>query len=190
MSGDRRNGRLKALLVALLGLLSLRVVVAIVASAGVTGAVAGPMAAQAIEARNATTTTTTTTAAPTTTVPPTTTAAPTTTTTTTTTTEPPPPAELNLALAPQGPLGAEPTAVEVLVTNQGAGPATDVIVLVRSGGLSVDVVRPAGWTCTGGGTSGQLRCTRPRIGPDKDVSFTLQVATTGDAAVSLDAVFG
>ena len=34
MSGDRRNGRLKALLVALLGLLSLRVVVAIVASAG------------------------------------------------------------------------------------------------------------------------------------------------------------
>ncbi len=88
MDDDERSGRLKKLVVLLLGFFSLRVVVALTMSAGVTGAVAGPMAVQAMNARNSTTTTaaaTTTTAAPTTT---TTTAAPTTTTTTTTTTVP------------------------------------------------------------------------------------------------------
>ena len=93
MTRQGRGSRWKKIWIALLGLLSLRAGIAFAMSATVTGAVAGPMAAQAFEARNATTTTvvaeTTTTAAPTTTIAPqttpTTSAAPTSTTTTTTT---------------------------------------------------------------------------------------------------------
>ena len=80
--------------------------------------------------------------------------------------------------------------MDVLVTNRGAGPATDVVVLVRSAGLSVELARPSGWTCSGGASSGLLTCSRPRIAAEKDVSFGLLVAATGEDAVSLDAVFG